>query len=447
MRLGQSFVLIVWFVSLLAPARAGDWPQWRGPARDGVWEQRGLPEQFPIEGLKATWRRPIGGGFAGIAVAGGRVYTLDRRTQPREVERVLCLDAATGAQLWAHAYPVTYGKMDYGNGPRSTPTVCDGRVYTFGAVGHLHCFDARTGQVLWSHDTVKAFRGRIPMWGHACSPLVDGERTIVQIGGEPDASLVALDSITGKEIWRSLSDRPGYSSPILIERSGGREPTVHVRQLVYWTPEHIAGLNPKTGKVLWQAPFVSTYDVAISDPVWHDGVLLVSGYWEGSKALRFEPNSDQPKVLWEGRQLYLLMSTPLCRAGHIYALDKRDGLKCIELRTGKVRWHGEHVTPRDQNPHASLVWTGRQALIFNAKGELILAQPSPEGYRQISKATVFKALVPAKPAWAAPAFAEGCLFARNDEEIVCVTLVEKNKKPRGASATSPGTAAAMLHEP
>jgi hypothetical protein len=150
--------------------------------------------------------------------------------------------------------------------------------------------------------------------------------------------------------------------------------------------------------------------------------LLVSGFWEGSRALRLGPDGDKPEVLWEGRRLSLLMSTPLFRAGHIYALDKRDGLKCLELRTGKVRWQGEHVTPKDRNPHASLAWAGRRALIFNATGELILAELSPEGYRQISKAGILKASVPANPAWAAPAFAGGCLFARNDEEIVCVAL-------------------------
>jgi outer membrane protein assembly factor BamB len=426
MRLDRAFLLAVSLLALPGPARAGDWPQWRGPTRDGVWDQDGLPDRFPDAGLKTVWRRAIGGGFAGIAVAGGRVYTLDRRTQPGEVERVLCLNATTGAELWVQAYPVSYGKMDYGNGPRSTPTFHDGRVYTFGAVGHLYCFDAAAGRILWSHDTVKEFGGRVPMWGHACSPLVDGEHVIVQVGGEQNASLVAFHRISGKEIWRSLSDRPGYSSPILIEPRG-REPKVSVRQLVYWTPQHIAGLDPVTGKILWQVPFESTYDVAISDPVWHDGVLLVSGYWEGSRALRVGPDGDKPKIVWEGRRLSLLMSTPLYRAGNTYAVDKRDGLKCIELRTGKVRWQGEHVTPKDQNPHASLVWAGRRALIFNAKGELILAELSPDGYRQISKAAVLKASVPGSPAWATPAFADGCLFARNDEEIVCVALIEKKK--------------------
>src|SRR5215831_16752361 len=155
---------------------AEDWSQWRGAKRDNVWRETGVPERIHLDGLAPRWKQAFGGGYGGIAVAGGRVYVMDRRTMPREVERVVCLDAATGKQRWVREYDVNYHKMDYGNGPRSTPTVHAGRVYTFGAVGHLHCLDAATGEVVWSRDTVRDFKGRVPTWGHACSPLVDGDR-------------------------------------------------------------------------------------------------------------------------------------------------------------------------------------------------------------------------------------------------------------------------------
>jgi outer membrane protein assembly factor BamB len=405
-----SHVWALLLTGVLAPAvPAEDWPQWRGPGRDSTWAAKDLPETFPAGGLKPRWSRPIGGGYGGIAVAGGRVYVLDRQKAPREVERVVCLSAADGQVHWSHEYEVTYGKLDYGNGPRSTPTVHDGRVYALGALGHLHCLDATSGKVLWSRDTVKDFQGRVPTWGHACSPLIDGDRLVVQVGGV-GACLVALDRKTGREVWRALADRPGYSSPVLAETKGGR-------QLLYWAAEHVSGLDPTTGKVLWQVPHTTDYDVTISDPVLHDGVLLVSDYWEGSMALSLDDKGLNPKALWQGKKpLSLLMSTPLCRDGHAYALDRHDGLKCIELRTGKVKWQGEHVTPRGQNPHASLVWAGTRALILNAKGELILAELSPERYRQVSKAKVID------DTWATPAFADGCVFARNDKEIVCVPL-------------------------
>lgn len=396
-----------------AGSTAGDWPQWRGPGRDGVARLDGLPDKLPAT-LAPRWRQPIGGGYGGIAVAFGRVYVMDRQKEPREVERVLCLDAATGRQLWEHSYPVTYGKLDYGNGPRATPAVHAGRVYANGALGHLHCLDAATGKVIWSRDTVKDFRGKVPTWGHSCSPLVDENRVIVQPGGQPDACLVALDTVTGKEVWRSLSDRPGYSSPVILSGEGWRE-------LVYWTAENLAALERATGKVLWKVPFTPIdYDVAISDPVYADGVVLASNYWTGSKAVRLDSRGLRPEVVWEGKQLSLLMSTPLVRNGYAYALDRFRGLKCIEMRTGSVKWEGEHVTPRGTNPQASLVWAGDRAFILNEKGDLLLASLTPEGFRGLGKMSVLTGQV-----WAHPAYAEGCVFGRSDTEIVCVPLAGK----------------------
>jgi outer membrane protein assembly factor BamB len=404
--LGSSFVLLF----LVTAAPGADWPQWRGPNRDGVWPEKDLPDRFPDGGLTPRWRRPIGGGYGGIAATAGRVYVMDRVKAPREAERTLCLDAATGRELWTHEYAVSYGKLDYGNGPRATPTVHDGRVYTYGALGHLHCLDAATGKPIWSRDTVKDFNGRVPTWGHACSPLIDGDRLVVQVGGQPDACLVALDRKTGREVWRSLGDRPGYSSPVLATVAGRR-------QLVYWAAEHLSGLEPATGRVLWQVPHTTEYDVTISDPVCHKDTLLVSDYWTGSIAVRLGAEGNKPEVVWQGKKpLSLLMATPLVRDGHAYALDRFNGLKCLDIRTGSVKWAQEDVTPRGSNPHASFVWAGERALVLNSKGELILARLSPEGYRQLGKAKVIG------DTWAHPGFLDGAVFARNDEEIVCVPL-------------------------
>jgi len=193
------------------PVQADDWPQWRGPDRDGVWSAPSLPDRFPAEPLKPRWKQAIGGGYGGIAIVAGKVYLMDRQTKPREVERVVCLDAATGKPLWTHEYAVNYNKMDYGNGPRSTPTVLGGRVYTFGAVGHLHCLDADSGRVIWDRDTVRDFKGRIPTWGHACSPLVDGDRLIVQIGAKSPAlsrSIAIRAKRFGGRCRTALATRP-----------------------------------------------------------------------------------------------------------------------------------------------------------------------------------------------------------------------------------------------
>ncbi len=401
---------------LVITGLAADWPQWRGANRDNVWLQKDLPQRLPTE-LKPLWKRPIGGGYGGIAVESGRVYVQDRQVKPKEVERVLCLDARSGEVLWEHAYEVEYGKLDYGNGPRATPTVHAGKVYTLGALGHLHCLEAQTGKVIWTCDTVKRFNGKIPTWGHACSPLVEGKTLIVQVGGR-GALLVALDLETGQEVWKSLDDPPGYSSPVIVESGKWR-------QLVYFTPRHVVGLEPATGKLLWQVPFEGiTYDVAISDVVFSDGVLLASNYWSGSMAIRLDENGRNPKVVWEGTDLSLLMSTPLVKDGYVYALDRFRGLKCLEMATGKILWENQHVTPRDRNPQASLVWVGgNRALILNTPGELLLVELTPKGLTPLGKAKIVGRT------WAHPGFGDGHVFARTDSkengEIVCVRLIEK----------------------
>jgi outer membrane protein assembly factor BamB len=404
-------IVILFVASTLAQA---DWPQWRGPNRDGVWHDAGLPEKFPAR-LEERWRKPIGGGFSGLAVVQDRVYAFDYLKKPKEQERVHCLDAKTGETLWTHAYDVAYQKMDYPNGPRTTPAVREGRVFTYGARGHLHCLDAKTGKVIWSRDCVKDFNGRVPMWGHSCSPFLDGKRVLVQVGGQPGACLVALDAATGKEAWRALNDRPGYSTPIVISGKGWR-------QLAYFLPDHMVGLDPETGKEQWRIKHAAIeYDVSISDAVWHDGVLLTGDYWTGCRAIALDENGRNPKLIWKGKQVSLLMSTPLWRDGHVYALDRFRGLKCIELKTGEIKWQDEHVTPRGVNPHASLVWAGERALIFNEKCELILAKLTPKKYEEISKVAV-----PMKKGftWSPPAYTDGCIFARDDEEVLCVPLAK-----------------------
>jgi len=399
-------------LALLVPVglALADWPQWRGPNRDGTLAGEKLPDALP-ERLPLKWKQPLGGGYGGVAVADGRVYVMDRQKAPAEVERVVCLDADTGKAVWTHSYPVAYGKLDYGNGPRGTPTVHDGRVYTFGALGHLHCLDAVTGKVIWQHDCVKAFQARVPTWGHACSPLIDGDRLIVQVGA-PDGCLMAFDRATGKEVWRSVSDPPGYASPTILATDG-------FRRLVYWTPEHIVGVDPDTGKERWKVAFPITYGVSIADVVWDGRVILASNYWTGSKALRLDAKGDNPELVWEGKAWSGLMSTPLVRDGKVYAIDRFKSLKCLELATGKVLWEGEPVTrDRDRNPQASLIAVGSRVLIFNDQGELILGDLEPAGFKRLGTA----AILPDQRPWAHHAVAGGRVYARTDEEIVCVGL-------------------------
>jgi outer membrane protein assembly factor BamB len=406
-------------------APSEEWPRWRGPRGDGTWLGPVLPEKWPSSGLRRLWRQAVGGGYAGVVVAAGRVYTMDHQTEPGEVERVLCFEAVTGRLLWSDTYAVRYDKLDYGSGPRAAPTVFDGRVYTLGALGHVRCLDATTGRVLWTKDMVAAERARVPTWGFAASPLIVDDLVVVHTGAEPDGSLIAFDRRSGAKRWQSLPDPAGYATPILIEHRGRR-------QLVQWTPEHVRSVDPLTGRPFWAVPYKVTYGVAIATPIFQEGIVFVTGYWEGSKAIRLGEQPADATLAWEdNRALRGLMSQPLYRRGHVYTIDKQFGLTCIELRTGRKLWDdGNRMTPKGRNPQASMVWLGttERVIVLNSDGDLILARFTPDGYREDSRTTIIRPT--AKNAvWAHPAYAGSRVFARNDEEIVCYSLLEPANEP------------------
>ena len=416
---------IVLFLSLLAltcGARAEDWPRWKGARGDGTWSAPELPARWPAEGLAPVWKQPIGPGYSGISVADGRVYTMDRAKAAAEgrttdgSERVLCWDAATGKPLWQFAYDADYKGLDYDKGPRCTPTVADGRVYTLGAVGHLHCLDAKTGSVLWSKDFVKDHGAELPMWGFSCSPVIDGTLVIVHAGLKPGGCYVAYDRITGEEVWRGGDDPLGYGTPIVIEHNG-------TRQLIGWTPENVVSLRISDGKPLWKVPYKVTYGVSIATPVFHEGIVLVCGYWEGSKAIKLGSRPEDAEILWEeNRFLRGLMDPPLYRDGHGYLLDKQHGIVGFKWSDGQKLWTDENrLTPRGRNPQASLVWLGDsdRAIALNSLGELILVRLTPAGLEEQSRAKIVG------ETWAHPAYAGNHAFARDDNQIVCVKLTGK----------------------
>lgn len=398
-----------------------DWPTWRGPRGDGTWKGPVLPATWPKPGLPVLWRQEIGGGYAGVSAKNGRVYTLDY--QPKStlakgkegIERVLCFHAATGKRLWTHEYSVSYKGLAYASGPRAAPTVMDGHVYALGAVGHLHCLDAVDGRLLWTKDLVKDFGAVKPGWGFAAAPVVFEDLLIVHAGAEPNGCFVALDRQSGKEVWRSLPDPAGYATPILIHVDG--KP-----QLAVWTPTHVRGLEPRTGKLLWSIPFEVTYSTSIATPIFQENMVLVSGYYEGTKAIQLGKGRIDAEIVWhERRNLCGEMSQPLYRDGHAYLLDRRFGLTCFDLKTGKKIWDdGNRMTPKGRNPQATLVWLGHadRAIILNSDGDLILARLNPTGYQEQSRTNIIG------PTWAHPAYAGSCVYARDDREIVCVLLRE-----------------------
>ncbi len=404
----------VWlFVAFSSSLHAEDWPRWRGPRGDGSWQGPKLAEAFPVEGLRERWKQPVGGGYSGVIVADGRTFIMDRQPEPEELERILCFDAETGKKLWTHSYAVRYGTLDYGSGPRAAPTVFDGCVYALGAVGHVHCLAAQTGAVIWSHDCVAEYQAKIPEWGFAASPLVWNDLVVIHVAAQPDGCYIAFDRRDGRECWRSASDPAGYATPIIAEHGGSP-------QLVGWTPEHVLGIALETGRVEWAVPYKVTYGVSIATPIFQKGLLFVSGYWEGSKAIRFGAMPGQVELAWENSDtLRGLMSQPLYRDGYGYLLDKRFGLTCFELETGRKLWDdGNRMTPRGRNPQATLVWIGDRdrSLVLNSDGELIMANLNRSGYQETSRTKLID------PTWAHPAYAGSSIYARDDQQVICAEL-------------------------
>ncbi len=267
--------------ALLAVVAAGvtlsaeDWPQWQGAERLGIWTETGILREFPDEGLIVKWRAPVGGGYAGPAVADGRVFVLDyAETEPRTmdgIERILALDEGSGEVLWTREWATTYRMLmfSYATGPRATPTVDGDRVYVTAAAGRIFSLDAATGAVIWERDTVAEYDAYIPVWGTSVAPLVDGDRVIFVVGGEPDALVMAFDKHTGEELWRALEPRTemGYSQLAIIEAGGAR-------QLIVWHPWGLSSLDPDTGALYWEEPFPGG-QAPIADPVRSDSYLRV----------------------------------------------------------------------------------------------------------------------------------------------------------------------------
>ncbi|MBN1419182.1 MAG: PQQ-like beta-propeller repeat protein [Planctomycetes bacterium] len=436
-RIRVSLALSCLLFPVRTGARADDWPQWGGPKRDCAWRETGVVERFGEGGIPIAWRAPIGPGYAGPAVAEGKVFVTDRRKE-EGTERVLCLDAATGKPLWTHAYPCPHKGVTYDYGPRATPTVSKGKVYTVGTMGYLRCLAVEDGHLVWHKEYARDFATRIPGWGVASAPLVDGKRLIANAGGK-EGAIVALDKDTGDLLWRALPDQAmGYAPPVIIEAGGGR-------QLIAYLAEEVASLDPETGRVLWTQPFHCEQELSVVTPVFDGERLFISTPWRGALMMRLAKDRPAATVVWmeesedgriEGeRGLHALMATPFIRAGSIYGICHYGALRCLDAGTGAWRWSTYEPTGRARWSNAFLIPHlpgGDRVFLANEHGDLIIASLSPEGYREISRAHLIDPTREAggRPVvWSHPAFARRCVFARNDREILCASLAGKQGPP------------------
>jgi outer membrane protein assembly factor BamB len=415
--------------ALLTPVGAEDWPQWRGPDRDGVWHESDVLSEFPDSGLTVTWRTEIGAGYNGPTVAKGLVYVMDRQTEPDEVERILCLDEATGQLLWKHQYAADYGKVGYRAGPRASVTIDNGRAYALGAVGHLHCLDANSGAVVWRHDLNAEYKIRMPIWGIAASPLVFGDLVIVQIGGSDGACLVAFEKATGSERWRALDDEASYAAPIIVRQA---EEDI----LVCWTGDSVAGLSPLSGKVHWRHAFPrNKMVISIVTPVVDAHRLFVTSFYDGSLMLKLHPDRMEVEEVWRRQgpseqqtdALHSVMATPLLDGNELYGVDSYGELRCLDANTGDRIWEDRTATPRARWSNIHMVRNADRIWMFNERGDLIISKLSRAGFHELSRTHLLDPTTAQLPqrggvCWAHPAYANRHIIARNDREILRASL-------------------------
>ncbi len=422
----KTLLATVLTVPLLASAAAwaDDWPQWRGLNRDGVCGETGLLESFPAEGLNVRWCVPVGWGFSSPVVAQGRVYLADSEVvKPKAKERLHCFDETTGTPLWTYSYHVAYADWAFDPtqeiGPVATPIVQNAKVYLLGRLGHLFCLDARTGDVLWQRNLEQDYHvGFAP---GTPSPLLEGDLLILFIGGKPAACVVALHKDTGKEVWKALDESLTYSSPIVVS-SGGK------RQLIVWTQESVTSLDPAVGKTYWRQRLLTSGDYAVSTPVFHKGRLLIGG-------LMLELNSEKPvaTVLWPAsrapsRRIFSHTSTALFRGDHLFSAKSSGELICVEASTGKQIWESTKVTDLKNGASIHLTPNGDSVLLYTDQGELIRAQLTSQGYKEISRVAVLEPTFPfagRNVVWSPPAYSNRHIFARNGKELICASLAVK----------------------
>jgi outer membrane protein assembly factor BamB len=352
----------------------------------------------------------------------------DRGSIPGK-ERVLCLDEKNGAILWKHEYACPY-TISYAAGPRVAPLIDGGRVYSLGAEGNLLCLQASDGKVVWERDFKKDFGAKTPLWGFAAAPLLHGNRLICLVGGE-GAVAVALDKDNGKEIWRALSAKePGYCPPTMIQAAGRK-------QLIIWHPESVNALEPETGAVLWRQPFASQSGLSVATPRQMGDLLFITTFYNGSLMLRLHQDQPGASILWKSKKvserdtdgLHSIIPTPFLENGYIYGICSYGQLRCLKADSGERVWETLQATTLDGKEtrwgNAFLIKNGDRFFLFNEKGDLIIAELSPTGYKEISRAHILDPTNhdPGRDVvWSHPAFANRRVYARNDKEIVCVDL-------------------------
>ena len=398
----------LWVLIFTTTLSASDWPQFLGPQRDGSYP--GPSAGLSLVKARLLWKKDVGQGFSSPVVVDGKLILFHRLDGNETVE---CLDAATGKRIWAFQYPTSY-RDDFGfdEGPRGTPAVDEGRVYTFGAEGVLHAIDLAKGEKLWRVDTHPTFGVRKGFFGSAASPLVEGSAVYLNVGGPQGAGLVAFDKKTGKPLWRATDDDAGYSSPIAATIDG-------VRSILCVTRAGLVAADPANGAIRFRFPFRSRSNASVNAaiPVVHGNLVFLSASYNTGAALLSVKGNRVDKVWAADDVLSNHYATAVRKGDYLYGFDGRQEFgqrfRCVEMKTGKVRWTADNFGA------GTVTLAGDRLLILRENGEALLAAASPDAFRPQEKKQLLPAVVRAYPA-----LAGGCLFLRNEKTLAAYALAD-----------------------
>ena len=398
-------------LALALTLQAADWPQFLGPNRDSTSSDKVEPWKGD---LKTAWKQPVGDGHSSPVVANGVVYAF-YQPKGKNADALAAFEAATGKPLWEKSYDRPEFKPPFGSGPRSTPSIDGGKVYTLGGTGILTCWDAKTGDIVWTADTLKQFEAKNLFFGISTSPLVEGNTVVVMVGGK-GAGIVAFEKATGKVAWKATDDPASYSSPVAV----GTEKN---RQLLFLTGSNLRGLSPD-GRELWAVPFKDKLNESSTSPVKVGNTVIGSSVTAGSLAVTFAANPTPGKIttemLWKDDKLTCYFSTPVAVGDYLYMVNGVASLtnasitlRCVETKTGKVMWE----KPKIGKYHAALIRTGNgKLLMLDDNGFLILLDPNEKEYKELARAKV------CGPTWAHPALVGNKVYLRDEKELICVDL-------------------------
>ncbi len=399
---GRNLFLLGLFASISFSTLADDWPQWRGPHRDGISQEKSWEAKWPADGPKQLWKANVGVGYSSMSVADGRLFTMGNVD---EVDNVYCLNAVTGEEIWKHSYPCSSKDPNGYPGPRCTPTVDGKFVYTVSRDGQLFCLNVSDGKVVWKKDYKADYGAKVPQWGFATSPLVEEKMLIIETGA-PGAAEIALDKETGKEIWKIGDDKMGYSSPIAFTHDGKR-------QVAVFTASGIIGRNVKDGLELWRHPWKTSYDVNAATPIIvDDKVFISSGYNTGCALIQF--SAHPPRVVWQNKEMRNHVNSCVLHEGFLYGFDDKE-LKCIDFKTGKATWH------EGSFGKGAVIFANGKLILYSENGRLATAEASPAAYKEISSAQVLGG----KATWNLPILANGKIYCRSMENLIALDVAGK----------------------